>query len=66
MQHATALLRADHKLVSGLFAEYVEHHVKEEQNEMFPNAKATRLDMHELGAQSATRKAESLAERDGS
>ena len=46
-----------------VLAEYVTHHVKEEQNEMFPKAKETDLDMKALGDQLSERKAELMAAR---
>ena len=45
-----------------VLGENVNHHIREEQNEMFPKVRKTRLDLNALGEQMAQRKAELQAQ----
>ena len=46
-----------------VMSEFVKHHVKEEQTQMFKEAKKSGLDMRKLGAKLQARKKELLAAR---
>jgi antirestriction protein ArdC len=39
-----------------VLGEYIRHHVKEEENEMFPKCRASTMDLDEIGAQLEARR----------
>ena len=48
-----------------VLGEYINHHVKEEEGEMFPKARKAKVDLAALGAEMQARKDELLAETAG-
>lgn len=48
-----------------VLGEYIDHHVKEERNEMFPKARASKLDLVAMREELKARKEELMAEMEG-
>ena len=73
VEHATAkdliaqleAMSADDELYDAkvtVLGEYIDHHVEEEQDEMFPACRKAKMDLAALGAELARRKAELMPE----
>ena len=45
-----------------VLGEYVNHHIEEEQNEIFPKVEKAKVDLEEIGAEIAQRKEELMEE----